>query len=86
MGKPKFYSDWLIADDEFHPDVGVAASHADQSARKAARDYLKRQIARYESMPSRDMLDEASLSLLRVNLAAVEQDIKDNEPTTDPED
>lgn len=72
----KFYSDWLVKDDEFHPDPRTAAKHADTNARNAAQDYLKRAIARYEGKAERTALDDASLALLRENLRAVEADIE----------
>ena len=71
--------DTLADKDEYHPDPRVAAAAADQNARKAARDNLKAWLARAENAGE-------STEFYKERLRQIEQDIKDNEPTTDPED
>lgn len=73
----KFYSDWLIQDDEFHPDPRHAAKYADAASRIAALNYTKDSIRRYEARGELTALDQAGLALMRSNLARIEQDIED---------
>lgn len=45
MAKGRVYDpDWIIRDDEFHPNHGVAAKHADRLALEASRTYLGGQV------------------------------------------
>lgn len=71
--------DTLADKDEYHPDPRVAAAAADQQARKAARLALQGWLERAENAGE-------STEFYKRRIAQIEQDIKDNEPTTDPED
>lgn len=78
---------WVVKDDEFHPDTRVAALAADQASRKFTRSVLSAEL---KSLLIRETplaaYELRRATYLRGRIAEVEQAIKDNEPTTDPED
>ena len=83
----KFYSEWIVKEDEFHPNLKIAAREADKASREAARKHTLSAIAGLKARPNADEpLVKASIELLEGNLRRIEQDIKDAEPITDPEE
>lgn len=65
MGKPKHYDpDWIIKDDEFHPNARIAAKHADANALQAAFDSYSRRLKRLMELERPMTEGEAKMFML----------------------
>jgi len=78
-------SAWIVAEDEFHPNLSIAAAAADQQARLSSRKHVKDLITKLENQSMKTAYELAELCRARLHLADLEQRIKDFDPPTDGE-
>lgn len=78
---PRNYDpDWVIEDDEFHPDAGQAAAHADRRALEFTADWLGRRVKRLLTLERPLTRDESKeLDMRRAELAHVNDQLKEDE-------
>jgi translation initiation factor 2B subunit (eIF-2B alpha/beta/delta family) len=77
------FDSWVVKDDEFHPDPGTAAKHADHNADRAAASYHRDQIKRLEATRQRTAVQDVALRAHRHNLTLADQRVTDWEEAND---
>lgn len=73
-----------IENDEFHPNVRVAAWYADQTSRIVSLKAVRSAITKLESLPDRGAYEQKQLEDLRVRKDELIADIKEHDG--DPEE